>query len=77
MSLNKFTIRSPDGGGQNSLPFAPGLVDSGTLTPDESLPMIVSFDSDELPEKFRSLSIPDAVVRSGETDNAFVREQPW
>lgn len=77
MSLNKFTNLSPDVGGQTSLPLASGLVDSGTLMPDENLPMIVSSDSDALPEKFRSVSIPDAAVRPGETDNAFVREQPW
>jgi hypothetical protein len=78
MPLNEFTNPTLDGyGDQTSLPFASSLIDSGTIKPDEDLSMLVSSDADGLPEKFQSVSLPDAAIRPGEADNTFVREQPW
>jgi hypothetical protein len=77
MSHSECTKPVTDNRDQILSPSEYGLRDSGTITPNDHYPTITSPESDQLPEKFSTISIPVAAVRPGEVDNTFVREQPW
>ncbi len=77
MSLNKLTKPTLPEGNQTLLPSLSSLTESGEVLSNEINPVIIRFESDDLPERFQAALPPIDVVKPGETDNTFVREQPW
>jgi len=66
-----------DIGTQTSPAVVSGLIDTSRSAADENLQSVNQSEADALPERFQSESPAKPVIKPGETDNAFVREQPW
>jgi hypothetical protein len=66
-----------DIGTQTSAAVVSGLIDTSRSASDENLQSANQSEADALPERFQSDSTVKPVVKPGETDNPFVREQPW
>jgi hypothetical protein len=77
MSHNEFIQSAVEVGTQTPVSVASSLIDSGTVLSEEDLQSMSRSEVDTLPETFPSDSPAKAVIKPGETDNAFVREQPW
>lgn len=77
MSHNEFTQSAVEVATQTSASAATSLIDTGTCASDEDPPSMSRSETDALPERFQSALPAKAVIKSGEMDNAFVREQPW
>jgi len=77
MSHNEFIQSAVEVGTQTPVSVASSLIDSGTVLSEEDLQSMIRSEVDALPERFPSDSPAKAVIKPGETDNAFVREQPW
>jgi hypothetical protein len=77
MSHNELTQSAVEVGTQTPVSVASSLIDAGTVLSEEDLQSMSRSEVDALPERFPSDSPAKAVIKSGETDNAFVREQPW
>lgn len=66
-----------DIGTQTSAAVVSGLIDTSRSASDENLQSANQTEADVLPQRFQSDSPVKPVVKPGETDNTFVREQPW
>jgi hypothetical protein len=62
---------------QTSAAVVSGLIDTSQSVSDDSPQSANQSEADALPERFQSNLPVKPVVKPGETDNAFVREQPW
>ena len=77
MSHNEFTNSAIEVGTQTPVSVASSLIDTGMVLSEADLQSMSRSEVDALPERFLSDSSAKAVIKPGETDNAFVREQPW
>jgi hypothetical protein len=77
MSHSESVPSAFDIGTQTSAAVVPGLADTSQSASDENPQSANQSEADALPERFQSDSTAKPVVKPGETDNAFVREQPW
>ena len=77
MSHNESIPSAFDIDTQISAAVVSGLIDTSRTASDENLQSVNRSEADALPEKFQSDLPAKPVAKRGETDNAFVREQPW
>lgn len=77
MSHNEFTQSAVEVGTQTPVSVASSLIDTGMVLSEADLQSMSRSEVDALPERFSSDSPATAVIKPGETDNTFVREQPW
>ena len=77
MSHNESMQSADEVGTQTSVSLVSSLIDTGTATSDESLQSMNRSEANSLPEGFLSNLLAKAVAKPSETDNSFVREQPW